>query len=44
MIQERKGWMDCIYFDFEKAFDTVLHNNLFVNMRKQANITGKLER
>lgn len=36
--------MDCIYLDFAKAYNTMLHNAILVNMIKQVNITRDVER
>ena len=32
ITQERDGWEDCIYLDFKKAFDKVLHKRLLWNL------------
>ena len=28
IVQERDGWVDCVYLDLKKAFDKVLHKRL----------------
>ena len=38
IIQEINGWADCIYLDFNKAFDRVLHSRLLWKVRKMVEL------
>ena len=43
ILQERDGWVDCIFLDFQKAFDSVPHNRLLEKLDKLAGIRGTLK-
>ena len=30
MLQDREGWLDCVYLDLKKAFDKVALRHLFL--------------
>ncbi len=42
IVQERDGWVDCIYLDMKKAFDTVPHKRLLWKMKNIGGVEGKL--
>ena len=42
VLQEREGWVDCIYLDLKKAFDKVPHNRLKWKLRTGGGVGGKL--
>ncbi|XP_069169369.1 uncharacterized protein [Procambarus clarkii] len=42
ILQERDGWVDCIYLDLKKAFDRVPHKRLFWKLENIGGVTGKL--
>ena len=42
MIQERDGWVDCVYLDLKKAFDKVPHNRLIWKLQEKGGLGGKL--
>ena len=42
-IQERDGWVDCIYLDLKKAFDKVPHQRLMWKLRNVGGVSGRLE-
>ena len=44
ILQERDGWADCIYLDFQKAFDSVPHERLLEKLDKLAGVKGDLLR
>ena len=43
VLQERNGWVDCVYLDLKKAFDKVPHNRLMWKLRNIGGISGSLE-
>ena len=43
ILQERQGWVDCIFLDFQKAFDSVPHNRLLEKLDKLAGVRGDLK-
>ena len=42
ILQERDGWVDCIYLDLKKAFDKVPHGRLKWKLSVGGGIRGKL--
>ncbi|XP_069178524.1 repetitive organellar protein-like [Procambarus clarkii] len=40
ILQERDGWVDCIYLDLKKAFNRVLHKRLFWKLEHIEVVTG----
>ena len=40
-IQERDGWVDCIYLDLKKAFDKVPHERLLWKLENKGGLGGK---
>ena len=43
VVQERDGWVDCIYLDLKKAFDKVPHQRLMWKLRNVGGVSGRLE-
>ena len=42
ILQERDGWVDCIYLDIKKAFDRVPHGRLVWKLRNFGGVRGRL--
>merc|ERR1712035_97554 len=42
VLQEREGWMDCVYLDLKKVFDKVPHGRLKWKLRVRGGIGEKL--
>ena len=42
ILQERDGWVDCVYLDFKKAFDKVSHKRLLWKLEHLGGVKGKL--
>ena len=43
-MQERDGWVDAIYLDLKKAFDTVPHKSLMWKLENEGGLKGKILR
>ena len=41
-VQERDGWVDCIYLDLKKAFDKVPHRRLIWKLENCGGVQGRL--
>ena len=41
-IENRDGWVDAVYLDIKKAFDTVLHKRLLWKLKHIGGLQGKL--
>ena len=44
ITQERDGWMYCIYLDFKKAFDKVLHKRLLWKLKHNGGLKPTLKK
>ena len=42
ILNDREGWVDTIYLDLRKAFDTVPHNRLMWKLEKLGGVSDKL--
>jgi len=42
VLQEREGWVDCVYLDLKKAFDKVPHERLKWKLGVRGGVGGKL--
>ena len=42
IVQERDGWVDCVYLDLRKAFDKVPHKRLLWKMEHIRGLKGRL--
>lgn len=42
ILQEREGWVDCVYLDIKKAFDRVPHSRLRWKLKKFGGVQGSL--
>jgi len=40
-VQERDGWVDCVYLDLKKAFDKVPHTRLLWKLKYKGGLKGK---
>ena len=40
-VQERDGWVDCIYLDLKKVFDKVSHRRLLWKVEHKGGLTGQ---
>ncbi len=40
VVQERNGWVDCVYLDLRKAFDKVPHKGLLWKLRNRGGLGG----
>lgn len=43
VVQERDGWVDCVYLDLKKAYDKVPHQRLMWKLRNVGGVSGRLE-
>ena len=41
-VDQKGGWVDCVYLDLKKAFDKVSHRRLMWKMENQGGLGGKL--
>lgn len=41
ILQERDGWVDCVYLDIKKAFDRVPHERLMWKLENYGGVKGK---
>ena len=42
VIQEKDGWVDCVYLDLKKAFDKVPHTRLIWKLQKHGGLGGRM--
>ena len=42
VIQQRDGWVDCVYLDLKRAFDRVPHRRLLFKLKTYGGVGGKL--
>jgi len=42
IVQERDGWVDCVYLDLKKAFDKVPHKRLLWKLNNMGGVSGAL--
>lgn len=41
-VQERDGWVDCVYLDLKKAFEKVPHDRLLWKLGKMGGLSGNI--